>query len=134
VVPKPKQQKQLQKIFLGNQGFPDQSNEFDQLLYNVDGGPVLQKLRYPMANLDGLIYPRFHSPFIHEQHKDLMWKQIDLSHHDPNFQGQVYTLIRKYWLVFNEQKVFVPVKYYYCIIDTGMAQPIAVKKILYSAQ
>ncbi len=40
-------------------------------------------------------------------------------------------LIKKYWSVFHEKGVFVPVKNYKCVIDTGDAQPIAVKKILY---
>jgi hypothetical protein len=87
-----------------------------------------------MANLDGQIDPRFHSPFIPKQHKDLMQKQVDLSHLQPDFREQVYNLTCKYWSVFDEQGVFVPVKYYKCVFDTGTAQPIAVKKILYGAQ
>ncbi len=63
-----------------------------------------------------------------------MRKQADLSHLDPNFQEQVQNLIRKYWSVFDKQSVFVPVIYYKCIINTGTAWPITVKKILYSAQ
>jgi hypothetical protein len=87
-----------------------------------------------MANLDGPIDPRFYSPFIPKQHKDQMWIQVDLSHLKPDFREQVYNLIHKYWSVFNKQGVFVPVKYYKCVIDTGTAQPIAVNKILYGAQ
>ncbi len=60
-----------------------------------------------------------------------MRQDIDLSHLDPNIQEQVYSLIRKFWSVFDSKGVFVPVKKYECIINTGNAHPIAVKKILY---
>ena len=63
-----------------------------------------------------------------------MQKQVDLSHLEPDFQEQVYNLICKYWLAFDKWGVFVPVKYYQCVINTGIAQPIAVKKILYGAR
>ncbi len=130
VVPKPKRQKWLQNIFLDDRGFPDQSNEFDQLLHNIDGGPVLRKFWHLMANLDGPIDLCFHSPFIPKQHEDWMWKQVDLSHFKPNFQEQVYNLIHKYWSVFDKWGVFIPVKYYECVINTGTPQPITVKKTL----
>jgi hypothetical protein len=87
-----------------------------------------------MLNLDGPINPRFYQPFIPEEHKDIMRKQADLSNLDPNQQEQVYNLIREFWLVFDKRGVFVPVKSYECVIDTGSAQPIAVKKILYGKQ
>ncbi len=122
------------ELFLDNRGFPDQSNKFNQLLHNIDGGPVLRKPWHPMADLDGLIDLCFHSPFIPKQHEDLMKKQIDLSHLEPNFWEQVYNLICKYWSVFDKRGVFVPVKYYKYVINTGTARPIAVKKILYGTQ
>jgi hypothetical protein len=40
-------------------------------------------------------------------------------------------LVKKYWSVFNEKGIFIPVKNYKCVINTGNAPPIAVKKILY---
>jgi hypothetical protein len=40
-------------------------------------------------------------------------------------------MIREFWSVFDSKGVFVPVKNYECVIDTGTARPIAVKKILY---
>jgi hypothetical protein len=36
--------------------------------------------------------------------------------------------------VFDKKGVFIPVKNYECMIDTGTARPIAVKKILYGMQ
>jgi hypothetical protein len=44
---------------------------------------------------------------------------LDLSHLKPQVHARVYDLIKKYWPVFDANGVFVPVKYYKCIIDTG---------------
>ena len=60
-----------------------------------------------------------------------MRQEVDLSHLDPDLQEKIYSLIREFWSVFDSKGIFVPVKYYKCIIDTGDARPIAVKKILY---
>ena len=49
----------------------------------------------------------------------------------PAICNQIYVLIKKYWSVFDDKGVFVPVKNYECVIDTGDAKPIAIKKILY---
>jgi hypothetical protein len=34
---------QLKNVFVDDQGFPDQSDEYDTLLHNVNGGPILRK-------------------------------------------------------------------------------------------
>jgi hypothetical protein len=47
---------------------------------------------------------------------------------------QVYDLIREFWPVFDERGIFIPVENYECVIDTGAAHPIAIKKILYGEQ
>ena len=60
-----------------------------------------------------------------------MRQDVDLSHLDPDLQERIYSLIRKFWSVFDSKGVFIPVKNYERIIDTGNARPIAVKKILY---
>jgi len=84
-----------------------------------------------MPDLDGPIDPSFDHPFIQEEHDAIMQKKVDLSHLDLDLQNQVYDLIREFWPVFDERGVFVPVKKYECVIDTGAARPIAVKKIFY---
>ena len=101
------------------------------MLHDVDGGPILRKLRHPAPALDAEIDPAFHSPFVPAKHEDQMRKDLDLSHLDPNLQEKIYAIIKKYWSVFDEKGVFVPVKNYECVIDTGTARPISVKKILY---
>jgi hypothetical protein len=40
-------------------------------------------------------------------------------------------LVQKYWSVFDERGVFVPVCNYECVINTGDAHLIAAKKIMY---
>jgi len=60
-----------------------------------------------------------------------MRNAMDLSHLDPAIQEKLYQIIRDYWSVFDDKGVFVPMKNYECVIDTGSARPIAVKKILY---
>jgi hypothetical protein len=39
--------------------------------------------------------------------------------------------MKKYWSVFDKHGVWVPVQNYECVVDTGDAPPIAVKKIQY---
>jgi hypothetical protein len=43
-------------------------------------------------------------------------------------------MIWKYWAVFGNRGVFVPVKNYKCVINTGDSPPIAIKKIQYGAK
>ena len=52
-------------------------------------------------------------------------------HLDEAVQTAVYVLIIKYWSVFHDRGVFVPVCNYKCMIHTGNTPPIAVKKIMY---
>jgi hypothetical protein len=116
---------------LDDRGFPDQSDEYDHLLHSIDGGPVLRKLRHPMPDLHGPIDPSFNHPFVPEEHDAIIRQKVDLSHLTTDQQNQVYDLIREFWPVFDARGVFVTVKNYECVIDTGTARPIAVKKILY---
>ena len=131
VAPKAKQRKRLQNVFLDDQGCPDQSYDYDHVLQNIDGGPILRKLKHPVPDLQAPVDPAFYSEFIPEKHKSQMRQDVDLSHLDPGLQEKVYDLIREFWSVFNSKGVFILVKNYECIIDTGNACPIAVKKILY---
>ncbi len=134
VDPKPKRRKCLQNVFLNNRGFPDQSNDYNHVLHGVDGGPILRKLRHPQPNLEAAVDLLYYSPFVAEKHEALMRKDMDLSHLNPALQEKIYTIIHGHWSVFDEKGVFIPVKNYECVIDTGTARPIAVKKILYGKQ
>jgi hypothetical protein len=113
-----------------DRGFPDQSDEYDTLLHNVDGGPILQKLKHPPPPVD-VPNPRFHLPYDESIHGGRLQEQLDLSHLDSSIQFVVTNLVKKYWSVSDERGVWVPVWNYECVIDTGDAPPIAVKKIQY---
>jgi hypothetical protein len=131
VDPKPKRRKRLQSVFLDDRGFPDQSDDYNHVLHGMVGGPILWKLHHPQPDLEVPIDPSYHLPFVTKKHKALMRKDMDLSHLNPSLQEKIYTIIRERWSVFDEKGVFVLVKNYECVIDTGSARPIAVKKILY---
>ncbi len=100
------------------------------LLNNIDGGPVLWKLKHPAPPLD-VTDSLFNFPFDEALHGERMRKDLDLSHLAADLQEQIYALIIKYWSVFDDRGVFVPVRNYECVINTGDAHPITVKKIMY---
>jgi hypothetical protein len=84
-----------------------------------------------MPDLNGPIDPSFDHPFVHNEHNAIMRKKVDLTHLTADQQNKVYNLIREFWPVFDDRGIFVMVKNYECVIDTGTARPITVKKILY---
>jgi hypothetical protein len=130
--PKPKRRKCLQDVSLDNRGFPNQSDGYDTLLHGINGGPILWKLNHPQPDIDTQIDLLYYLPFIAKKHEALMRKDLDLLYLEPTLQKKIYQLIQEHWSVFDKKGVFVPVKNYECIIDTGSAEPIAVKNILYS--
>jgi hypothetical protein len=131
VTPKLKGDSGKQKnVFLDDRSFPDQSNEFDSLLHNVDGGTILRKRRPPASKLDK-IDPHFHAVYDEKLHGEQLRNNLDLSHLEPSLRATVYGLVQKYWSVFANKGQFIPIKDYSCVINTGTAKPIAVKKIHY---
>ncbi len=118
-----------QECFIDDRGFPDQSDEFDTLLHNINGNPVLQKLKHPPPSLD--VTDPFLFRYDESIHGKTLCKYLNLSHLDTSLQDSIYALVWKYWAVFDNWGVFVPVKNYKCVINTGDAPPIAVKKIQY---
>jgi hypothetical protein len=60
-----------------------------------------------------------------------MQRDLNLSHLDPDVCDQIHALVIKYCSIFDDKGVFIPVKNYECVINTGDAPPIAVNKILY---
>ena len=107
------------------------SDNYDHVLHNIDGGPILRKLRHPKPDLTASMDPLYYSPFFPEKHEAILKRDMDLSHLEPDLQERIYDILRRHWPVFDEKGVFVPVKHYECVIDTGNSRPIAVKKILY---
>ena len=63
-----------------DRGFPDQSNEYDYLLQNVDGWRVLcMQQIHPTPPLDD-IDPAFYSIFDEKLHWEMQNKELDLTH------------------------------------------------------
>jgi hypothetical protein len=117
-------------VFINDRGFPNQSNKFDSLLHNVDGGTILCKQKHPAPPLDA-IDPRFHAVYDEKLDGEQLCKHINISHLDASLQSKIYRLIKNYWPVFSAKGQFVPVKDYSCVVDTGTARPITIKKIHY---
>jgi len=65
------------------------------------------------------IDPTFNISFNEALHSAQLCQQLDLSHLDKALQTRIYGLIRKYWSVFDDRGVWVPVKNYEFVIDTG---------------
>ena len=93
--------KKRPNVFLDDQGFPDQSHEFDVILHNIEGGPILWKRKHAAPPLDD-IDPRFLSQYDEKIHGKKLRKEIDLSHLDGTTRDLVYKLLQKYWSVFDE--------------------------------
>jgi hypothetical protein len=120
-------------VFLDDRGFPNQSDKFNSLLHNIDGRTILRKRKRPAPKLNE-INSRFHMVYDEKFHGEQLCKDLDLSHLEPSLQTKVYGLIQKYYSVFANKGQFIPVKDYSCVINTGLAKPITVKKIHYGPQ
>ena len=79
---------------LDDRGFPDQSNDYNHVLHNTDGGPILRKLKHPVPDLHAPVDLAFYSEFIPDRHEAQMRQDMDLSHLHPDLQEKVYSLIR----------------------------------------
>ncbi len=108
VAAKQKERGRLKNVFMDDRGFPDQLDEFDTLLHNIDGGTILRKLKHPPPPID-VPDSRFHFTFDESIHGAQLKEQLDLSHLDPPTQLTVINLIKKYWSVFDKRGVWVPV-------------------------
>jgi hypothetical protein len=121
----------LRNVFYDNRGFPDQSDEFDHLLHNINGGVILCKKKHPQPPLD-VIDPTFNYQFDDALHAEKLRSELLLDHLLPADAAAVVDLIKHYWTVFNDRGTFTPIQSYECVINTGTAPPISIKKINYS--
>jgi hypothetical protein len=130
VADKLKRQKWMPNVFVDDRGFPDESKYYENLLHNVEGGPILYKLKLPPPLFDEAD-PTFSCAYNKSTHSEQLQKDLNLLHLKPHVHDKVYTIVQKYWSVVNNKGIFISIKNYKCVIDTGDAQPIAVKKIIY---
>jgi hypothetical protein len=133
VTPWPKSQQKLHNDFYDDHGFPDQSNDFDHLLHNINGGVILRKTKFPAPALD--VHDRlFDCSFSEELHGPILETDLNLSHLSPENSASLTALIKKYWTVFDERGTFTLVRNYQLVINTGNASPITIKKIIYGTR
>ena len=125
--------RQIKNVFADNREYPDQTDDHNILLHNINISTVLRKLRHPPPAINE-VDPSFDFPFDEALHGARLRQQLNLSHLDNAHQARVYALVQQYWSVFNKRGVWVPVKNYKCVIDTGNAPPIAAKKIRYGSK
>ncbi len=120
----------MPNFFVDDRRFPDNTKYYKNLLHNVNGGPILHKLKHPPPLFDEMD-PSFFCAYDESTHFEQLQKDLALLHLKPHVRNTVYAILQKYWSVFNDKGVFIPVKNYKCVIDTGEAQPIAIKKTIY---
>jgi hypothetical protein len=97
---------------------------------SIIAGIILLQKKSPVPQLD-VIEPDFHYDYDKELHGTQLAKDLDISHLNPLHAKQLIAFIKQYWTVFDERGMFTPVCGYQCVIDTGNAKPIEVKKIMY---
>ncbi len=110
-VDKLKQRNWISNIFIDDRGFPNKSDHYDNLLYNIEGGPILQKLKHRPPPLDE-VDPEFFSTYDESKHGEQLRQDFDLYHLDTRVQEKIYVLVKKYWSVFDKKGIYVPVKNY----------------------
>jgi hypothetical protein len=88
--------KKQSNVFVYYCGYPDQSHEFDILLHNVKGGPILRKHKNPAPPLDD-IDPCFKAHYDKATHGTRLQQDLDLTHLDPPMWEGFYKLLQKYW-------------------------------------
>jgi hypothetical protein len=82
VADKPKRCRQLNNVFVNDRGFPDKTEYYENLLHNIDGGPILHKLKHPPQSLDE-VDPKFFSTYDESKHGVQLKKDLNLSHLEP---------------------------------------------------
>ena len=110
--------------FYDDRGFPDPSDEYDSIIDSIDGGTVLRKRRHPAPRLDD-IDPQFNNqydPALHDTEFKELFRPSPILSAEQN--DQLASLIKKYWPVFDKRGVFIPVRDYECVINTGSATPL----------
>ena len=106
---KSKKRKKGSNVFVYHRGFPDQSDEFDHLLNNVDGGVILCKRWHLAPALDDTD-PAFACEYDEALYGEHLTNELKLSHLDASTQASVLALFKKYWSVFNEDGVNVSIR------------------------
>ncbi len=78
-----------------------------------------------LSRTSTLLWNPFITPPSFQPSMKQLRKDMGLSHLGPALQERIYNIICRHWSVFDEKGIFVPVKHYECVIDTGNAWPIS---------
>ncbi len=108
VPPKPKCHRKLWNVFYDDRGFPDQSDEFNHLLKNIEGSVILHKMKHHQPPLD-VDNPMFNYKFDEALHATKIKSELLLDHLSPADAAEVVALIKQYWTVFGERGTFTPI-------------------------
>ncbi len=100
------------------------------MLHTIDGGTIHRRTKFPTPPLNEND-PTFNFAYSEELHGEKLQSDLDVSHLPPEHATALLNLIKEYWCVFDDRGTFTPIQHYQCVIDTGKAPPIAIKKILY---
>jgi hypothetical protein len=92
------------------------NHKFDIILHNVRGGPILRKCKHPAPPVDDIDLC-IQSHYDKACHGKKLRSKLDLSRLDKTVRNQVYLLIQKYWLVFDDKGQSILVKDYQCSIN-----------------
>ncbi len=93
VTPKQKSHRKSQNVFYDNCGFPNQSDEFEHLLKNIEGGVILRKKKHPQPPLD-VDNPTFNYKFDEALHAAKIKSELLLDHLSPANAAKVVALIK----------------------------------------
>jgi hypothetical protein len=59
---KPKQHRRISNVFINHRRFPDESDHYNNLLHNIEGRPILCKLKHlppPLDEVDAEFYSAY---------------------------------------------------------------------------
>ena len=121
--------KRKRHVFFDDHGYPDPRFDWEEVL-PISGSSVLRKRLHPAPPLDS-IDPAFNTTYNEAIHGEKLQSQLQLSHLPQAQQLCVLALVKKYWAVFDDKGVSVPVLDYECHIDTGSHPPISCRKVTY---
>ncbi len=105
---KPKSHRKLQNVFYDDCGFPNQSDEFNHLLKNIEGSVIVCKKKHPQPPLD-IDNPTFNYKIDEALHATKIKSELLLDHLLPADAAEVVALIKRYWTMFNKQGTFTTI-------------------------
>jgi hypothetical protein len=85
-------------MFYDDHGFPDESDAYNHLLHNIDGGVVLRRKKFNAPALDQ-DNPEFNYIFYEANHGERLKNELDLLHLSAKQGAKLADLNKQYWCV-----------------------------------